>query len=431
MRGVDNLQEYLQTAQLPEMKLDHDAPQMPPFGHKSHLNDLAVRSESWRRLESIYTLDEFGINRVILSWISEYVPKDPLQDVDDRDPITGERLAVPCPAAAKFEIPFIAERRPKDIHRIINWIDNFPLMTVQRTIHLLRPDYLQWEFRLCNEANTSRDRGTFQHFLWSPPPEVLESLQQPELVKTQRKSVVVAFQPPWVLSPQDMKTFASCRAFPTHLAPGHMFTINPLKSEERIWAKLWDLCVTQQTPWFVLTSYNQWVFGMFSSGWTSALITGAYEWNSTCPTVIECLTFWLASAMGIATNIRYPKVPEPVNLTPPQVIQCRDADIPDPAVSESEWSGKHSDVATSAHIDLLRPPSPALSEKGLTEDVLAPVHHTNRQAGIQIVRDWMEATSSGRYNNYQTRSVAPGVQHGYGAAAAVEQLQFVGQWLVC
>ncbi|KAK7050968.1 hypothetical protein VNI00_005080 [Paramarasmius palmivorus] len=430
MRGVDNLQEYLCTAQIPEMKLDYDAPFPPPPGHKSHLNDLAVRSESWRRLECIYTLNDYGISRVISSWVREYIPNEPLENLEDRDPISGERLAVPCPTAAKFEIPFIAERRPKDIHRIINWLDNFPLMTVQRTIHLLQPDLRHWEFRLCSEASSARDREHFQHFLWSLPSEILETLQQPGLAQAQRKSVVVALQPPWVLSPQDIKQFASCQSFPQHRLPGHMFTINPLKSEERLWAKLWDLCVTQGTPWFVLTSYNQWVFGMFSEGWTNALVTGVYEWNSSSPTIIECLTFWLASAMGIATNLQYPKVPEPANLPPPQVIQCHDADIPNPAISESEWVGKDSDAATSAHVEAFRPESPPLSERGLMDDILAPVYRDNRQVGIQLVRDWMEAMRTGRYNSFDSpTSPASNVIRPIIGATREDNIQFVGQWL--
>lgn len=66
MRGTDNLREYLQEAILPTMIHDANAPLMPPEGHKSHMNNLKVRPESWRRLESMYLLpEEYQFGRAV------------------------------------------------------------------------------------------------------------------------------------------------------------------------------------------------------------------------------------------------------------------------------------------------------------------------------------------------------------------------------
>lgn len=81
-------------------------------------------------------------------------------------------------------------------------------MTVQRTIHLLYPETRSWGFIL-NDENDS-DRKIFQYFMWSLSPQ--EEMTPARVAEIGRKSVVVAFQPPWILSEQDIKEFSQCRS---------------------------------------------------------------------------------------------------------------------------------------------------------------------------------------------------------------------------
>jgi hypothetical protein len=53
-RGFDNLRVYLSRAVLPQMVLGIRAPGLPPAEHKTHANNLTVRPEPYRKLESIY-----------------------------------------------------------------------------------------------------------------------------------------------------------------------------------------------------------------------------------------------------------------------------------------------------------------------------------------------------------------------------------------
>ncbi|KAJ7449782.1 hypothetical protein FB451DRAFT_737367 [Mycena latifolia] len=300
-RGTDNLRCYLRETKLPQMTNDAMAPRMPPTGHKSHQNHLKVRPQAWRRLESIYSFQDISMDDIVVSY--SHIPDTSL-GVEDEDPLTGERLTIPCPPV--FNIPFHNERRPTDIMRLSPWLDNLPLMTVQRTIHLLYPETRPWGFIL-NDENDS-DRKIFQYFMWSLAP-LDEEMTPARLAEIGRKSVVVAFQPPWILSEQDIKEFSQCRSFPPFRVPGNAFP-TPLESKERLWAKIWDACVARNTPWFVLTSYNQWVFGVFSAGWTAAFVTGVCDYNAYSPTVIEWLTFWVASAMRLKGWRAIPKVCE-------------------------------------------------------------------------------------------------------------------------
>ncbi|KAK7014884.1 microtubule associated protein [Favolaschia claudopus] len=390
-RGTDNLRCYLREATLPPMANDPNAPQMPPAGHKSHQNHLKVRPQSWRRLENIFSFEDKSMAIIVSSWIDAHIPETSL-GVEDEDPVTGERLAVPGPAI--FDIPYQKERRPSDIIRLIPWLDNLPLMTVQRVVHLLYPATRRWGFFYCDESNN--DRNLLQYFMWSlllPPDEM-----DPEtLAEIGPKSILIAFQPPWILSDQDIKEFSECRSFPPFRVPGNAFP-TPLESRERLWGKIWDACVAKNTPWFVLTSYNKWVFGAFSEGWTAAFVTPVYAFDAVCPTVLEWLTFWVASAMRLRGWRSIPKVPEPVSLGPVLIPAIHNANFATPANSESNWEGKSQDAATSAHA---RSMSPVFTDGGLPGLEIRPIH--------QIVQEWMQkkVDSNGAAPDIPSRAQSP------------------------
>lgn len=65
-RGTDNLRFYLGKAVLPQMPLGVGAPEIPPEGHKSHHNTLTVRPEPYRKLQSIYQLQDRHFDNLVL-----------------------------------------------------------------------------------------------------------------------------------------------------------------------------------------------------------------------------------------------------------------------------------------------------------------------------------------------------------------------------
>ncbi|KAF5365751.1 hypothetical protein D9758_003303 [Tetrapyrgos nigripes] len=407
-QATDNLRTYLREAALPKMENDRAAPKMPAPSHKSHLNDLKVRPEVWRRLESIYILHEYcALEKTVTAWMDDHVPGTSL-GIEDEDNETGDIFSIPCQETI-FHIPYSAERRPNNILRqVALW------RTVQRTLHVLYPDTSKWVFKL--DDDNDLDRKILQHFTWTLPWLEYQGLSADDISRIERASVVVAFQPPWILSPQDIKEFARCRSFPAYRAPGNAFAIEDLRSEERAWAKLWDICVTKKTPWFVLTSYNQWVFGMFTQGWTAAFVTKVYEYNSFEPTIVELLTFWIASAMGIST-FQCPKVPEPVHLPPAFVTPLGNvAHFEAPAISESNWDGKSMDAASSAGV--FRSVSPVLSEDGLDERPI-PVERL-RNLDMDMVQSWKRTLCSSLGSPAISNRRAPLAEH----------VQDRGDWLV-
>lgn len=73
---TDHLRWYSSQAELPEMLLGDGAPEIPPEGHKSHLNRLSVIPAPYRRLESMHTLTHPGWDYNVDSCaiFSQYIP---------------------------------------------------------------------------------------------------------------------------------------------------------------------------------------------------------------------------------------------------------------------------------------------------------------------------------------------------------------------
>lgn len=78
------------------------------------------------------------------------------------------------------------------IVRVARWIAEFPLVTIQRVIHLCFPESEAWEFA---RGLTGVD-ADFQYFEWRNLRYDLPGAD-----------IVVAVQPPWVLSSQDLRSF--------------------------------------------------------------------------------------------------------------------------------------------------------------------------------------------------------------------------------
>ncbi|KAJ7154040.1 hypothetical protein C8R46DRAFT_1118525 [Mycena filopes] len=313
-RAADNLRSYFHKATLPEMLADPRAPEMPPPGQRSQHTGVRVAPEPWRQLNGIRSLgDVWGasLEDMTRDWADGNIPNTSL-GVDDMDRETGERFTVPCPPT--FDIPPHLERRPTDITRVIPWLDYLPLMTVQRLLHLIFPTQnANWTFSLVDRPG-DKDRKVYQEFLWSYLGPGKPTVFTPT-GDIPRYPLVVAFQPPWILSTQDMLEFSACRGFP-RFDPS-----NPpaLESKERLWAKVWDTCVTHKTRWFVLTSYSEWVFGVFSDGWTIGFISSVHAFDAQNPTILELLAFWVACAMRLPGWRRLPTIRESLTSGPPRI----------------------------------------------------------------------------------------------------------------
>ncbi|KAG8932551.1 hypothetical protein FRC02_000929 [Tulasnella sp. 418] len=103
---------------------------------------------------------------------------------------------------------------------------------------------------------------------------------------------------PWSHTAEDLQRFQAKRGFhPSRIPSMKLLEDFPWGWEEELWAELYSRCWATNARWFVVTTYENWIFGVFSETWESAAITAIHPYTSKQPNIIECLFFWLFSAM--------------------------------------------------------------------------------------------------------------------------------------
>lgn len=86
----------------------------------------------------------------------------------------------------------------KNLARVIHWMEELPLMTLQRVMHLTFLETENWKFS--SDMRPYRDASIFRHITWGP-----SNSNAPKVL-----SIIV--QPPWILSPRDLELFVRCQA---------------------------------------------------------------------------------------------------------------------------------------------------------------------------------------------------------------------------
>ncbi|KAF8959061.1 hypothetical protein BDZ97DRAFT_1423631 [Flammula alnicola] len=285
--AYQDLRKYLKSFELPK-PLDCDPREIllmlarpdPPF--MGHVKRLTITNEPWRILENIRPLALK--EALVLTWLNSSIPVEPVHKIDMQDP--------PYTLPQILSDKFFSYKR-SDAEEMKSWL-MLPVVTATRVMHTAFPQTTGWVFKA--EEEETADSSWFQCARWTPRVHNPGPEEQPVPVR-----LVMAFQTPFVLNEQDMHAFSACTAFP----PYNMGPTNGLPSKYRLWAKIWDTCYSNNCRWFVLTSYTQWVFGVFSKTMRTAFLSSIYKYDSTSPTILELLTYWIASSMGM----QVPSVP--------------------------------------------------------------------------------------------------------------------------
>ncbi|KIJ64040.1 hypothetical protein HYDPIDRAFT_28932 [Hydnomerulius pinastri MD-312] len=122
-------------------------------------------------------------------------------------------------------------------------------------------------------------------------------------------TMLVVVVPPWDFQWDDLSDF---------VRPGQpsesLDDIRAASPHTVLWAVIWDICSQRNCRFFVLTSYDYWVFGNFSNDMRTAQVTqymkapvfpkeqkvgihDVTDRNLPAPNVIESMMFWLAASM--------------------------------------------------------------------------------------------------------------------------------------
>ncbi|KAL4067602.1 hypothetical protein J3A83DRAFT_4096468 [Scleroderma citrinum] len=279
-RVTDNLQCYLHEARLPDM---HYSPavanKMEPLS-----TGLDVHPRRYRRLEVVHVIDTQLLYDMILDWTQNYIPSTSIS-VDDEDEKTGERFTVPC--KPRFSVPSLPLGRVNDIDRVSLCMDNFPLESVQRTMHLLYPDYRSWRFAFCDESSAE---PYFRRFSWSQ----LGCTESGKRKQVNQMLTMLLFSP-WTLSEEELQNFIRPQIEWLWSKVGAELQLELFLCSHVL--KVWDVCFSNGCRWFVVSTYTHWVFGVFSTEWMEVFVSPLYKHDSCSPTILEVLGFWVVSAM--------------------------------------------------------------------------------------------------------------------------------------
>ncbi|KAH9854133.1 hypothetical protein C2E23DRAFT_727038 [Lenzites betulinus] len=275
-----DLRLYASLAILPTMELNPSLPPLPPPGHRGHANKLCVEHEQHRRLDRMYNIMAFP--EAALECTGFNLPMTRTGDADF-DHENGGGISVP---ARGFQINQTNPiGKPADIDKVLRWVLEYPLATANHMMHLVYPDTL--DYTIQGGVVDDADRTILQWAKWGR-----DDITITEAKDTWSESVIFIVQPPWILTEADLERFVGCPTFPRPDSDAN------LRSHERLWGKIWDLCAQKHSHWFVLTTYWGWVFGAFSSARTCAFTSHVIPFDSKEPTIVQYLFFWLSSAVA-------------------------------------------------------------------------------------------------------------------------------------
>ncbi|KIJ54872.1 hypothetical protein M422DRAFT_775087 [Sphaerobolus stellatus SS14] len=362
---LENLQLYLTLANLPPLELGHSAPPLGVPGHRMHLNFLAVAPSPHRdRFEKIlHPKKGIAYKKAVQKFCDTHIPtKD--QPLPDGSPATGYMLTMPYP---HFTTPMIGLLPPNSLNELVSWFTMLPFQTMTRFLHVVFPTTRGWDFTFVPYALQfdrpvgehdgfdigslpDPDRELWSTYVWRKRPEKKMELDRyyrtgeagigREEILGECK-VVMAVQPPWICGEADLKAFVKTTKIQPFDTEVDAEDIPPYKGGERIWAKLWDTCARHRCRHWILSTYHGWIFGAFSEGFSAGRILAHLPFDTVQPTILQCLVYHVACAMGLADNI-IPYYPDPVlcieempqNIPPSE--RTYDLEYPD---SGSDWDG--------------------------------------------------------------------------------------------
>jgi len=66
---------------------------------------------------------------------------------------------------------------------------------------------------------------------------------------------------------------------------------------QMLWAMVYDFCVYHGVHHFVLTTYDKWIFGLFTESFRAGYVRHEMDYNARSPTVLQTLIFWMDASM--------------------------------------------------------------------------------------------------------------------------------------
>ncbi|KAG8974811.1 hypothetical protein FRC05_006743 [Tulasnella sp. 425] len=256
-----------------------------------------------RTLQEIYRISANDLKRYVKAFSSDHLPKEFCVD-SDGDPITLAGPDIPEPISIHHPSYSV---HPASLPKFVGSEET-------RILNVVDPSTSAWGFDHIYGQETQDLKSDFawQCNLWQDTGvDVADRL-------------IVEVKAPWVMRTKDFEEFvaigklrkaseitAEVRANNNGVIPTDKYG-DPepptFKKVENVWAQIYDYCTRQNHHFFVLTSYENWAFGVFSLRYEIAYVSDVIAYDNTGPTVLECLLYWVQSAMLVPGLFEVPRV---------------------------------------------------------------------------------------------------------------------------
>lgn len=330
IRATANLRLYISEAVLPDLPIPLIAPLHEPLfkdyciDESGHL--LEIINEFVETYFDRHVIDcecsPSGIDFTLMSMlVLERHVETKIYADNDADPLTGLDITIPSPIW--FNVPAANMAPITSAARFRSFVYSVLLQTSLRLFHLIFPHHSTYDIVRINQSgiNTLNDQAGVYHFR--------DGTMQ-DVANRNRRGCVLIFIPPWLLTKDaihafakrntrsgvdyDRKTQGVSKATP-------LLDINepirPISFNTFLWSYVHHTCATLGSSRFVISTYNNWVFGAFTAGWTQSYVSPVHTSSSHHPTILAMCLHWFGSAIGAPYGVILEELYEPVKYVAP------------------------------------------------------------------------------------------------------------------
>jgi len=273
-------QSYMAGAVLEPLEYRPNPDEMTCDDERNRLNVFYLPTGGCRRLRRISTFDKRFLNKRI----AEYCLNVHLLAIFGRPNFD---INISCPGL--LDIHAYKNKKKSSLKnrwaqdRVAESIANTVLQTSQTIFHQLNVASYQWQFGR---------RDTRYMPMMPREPYVWAQWHTGKI--SQAKFAVFVF-PPWVFQLGDLSAFVYADVF----RDAQPFQGGTYKWDvgQMLWAMIHDFCAHHGIHHFVLTTYDTWIFGLFTESYRAAFVRDAMNYDEQCPTVLQTLVFWMDAAM--------------------------------------------------------------------------------------------------------------------------------------
>ncbi|KAG8918704.1 hypothetical protein FRC01_001696, partial [Tulasnella sp. 417] len=286
-RESAKLSEYASVAALPSMP-------WIPRGRGSSTVKKPTDSRNLRSVQQIPTSEFFG--RIL-----SYQEARPTSDTNN----FPRNLRVP-----HDDYPFVQSAgcfsAESEAH-VISWVHQVALQTAVCLLHNTEPGSKAW-----NVGNATSQQGLSD--------VVFKSVSNTKGAQSNVNEQLIAIEVkcPWVLPLSEMKEITKFHnGLPNRSevklareergsSPGRQKEPE-YTTAQRVLAQVYDYCKEQKNHFFIITTYEYWMFGVFSQDYSLATVTEPLPYNHQGTTILQCIKYWLQSSLFLPGSFEIPE----------------------------------------------------------------------------------------------------------------------------